>query len=249
MPFTGIVFFENVDNATLNNIAALNDTKYFTSGDDFQVPDTYDKVIALYALGDTTTRARITAPSLLKKAPFEIRPTDDATEPVSRPPVHDLRNNPIQLEADEQLNAETVNSGAAAVDQYVCVWLADSVPSPVIGQDIFTIRATGTATATADAWTNVAITLGSDLAVGTYALVGARFEGVTAIAARFIFPDDITRPMILGCDLEADLEHPMFRYGQLGEFGRFKHDRPPRAEILCAAGDTAQTYALDLVRV
>lgn len=249
MPFTGIAFFENVDNAALSNVAALADTKYFVNGDDFIVPDPYNKIIATYALGDTTTRARLNSPSLLQKAPFEIRPFDNGTEPASIPPVHDLRANPLQLESDEALNAETTNSGAAAVDQYVFCWLADEVPTPITGADMFTIRATGTATAVADAWTNVSMTLGSDLRVGTYAVVGFRFEGATAIAARLIFPDDVTRPMVLGHDIESDIEHPMFRYGNLGEWGQFKQDRPPRVEILCAAADTAQTYELDLVRV
>lgn len=249
MPFTGIVFFQNVDNATLDNIAALNDTKYFTSGDDIIVPADYSKVIGLYGLGDTTTRMRITSPSLLKRAPFEIRPIDTATEPVDRPPFHNLVKNPLQLDSDEALNAESINTGAAAVDQYCAVWLANENITPLEGQDIFSVRATGTLTATADAWSNGLMTLGSDLAVGTYAMVGARVEGATAILCRFIFPDDITRPMCIANDLESDIDESIFRYGNLGIWGTFKHDRPPRFEILCAAADTAQTFNLDLVRV
>lgn len=247
--FTLVAFFENVDNATLGNIAALRDTKYTTTGDDIRVPPKFVNMIGAYALGDTTTRARLSSPSLLKKAPMEIDPIDPSTEPVSRPPFIDMIDNPHKLTEAEALNAFTTNSGAAAVDQTVAVWLADSKISPIKDKEIFTIRATGTQTAVADTWTNGTMTLDSDLDPGTYALVGAKAFGATMILCRFIFTTDDARPGCIAHDTNEDIDAEIFRHGRLGEWGRFPHDTPPKFEIFCAAADTAQTFALDIMRV
>lgn len=249
MGFTLIAFHENVLNTTLDNVAALNDTKYFAVGDDFRVPEKYNKLILAYVLGDLTTRAQLTAPSLLKRAPMELVSIDPNAEPLSVPPLINMAKNPFQLSTAEALNALTTNSGTSAVDQAVGCWLADSIPAEITGKEIFTIRATGTTTATANAWSNGAMTLGSDLDPGTYALVGAFAWGATMKLARFIFTADETRPGCIAHDTNEDIGDPIFRQGRLGEWGRFQHDTPPRFEIFCVSADTAQTFVLDLMKV
>lgn len=249
MGFTLGLFFESTYNATLDNIAALSDTKYFVTGDDFRVPQDYNKVVGVYAVGASMTRARLSSPSLLKKAPYEIMPLDQSAEPASRPPFVDLSKNPIQLTTAEALNALTTNTATGGDDQTVMVWLANESIRPVENQEVFTVRATGTTTAVADTWTNGAMTLDSDLDPGTYALVGAKAFGATMIACRFIFTKDDARPGVIASDAITDIDEEMFRHGRLGEFGRFEHDTPMRFEIYCAAADTAQTFDLDIVRV
>ena len=249
MGFTLGLFFENTYNATLDNITALSDTKYFISGDDFRVPQDYNQVVGVYAVGATLTRARLSSPSLLKKAPYEIMPIDATAEPVTRPPFVDLSKNPLQLTTAEALNALTTNTATGGDDQTVMVWMANEKIIPITNQEIFTVKATGTTTAVADTWTNGALTLDSDLDPGTYALVGAKAFGATMIACRFIFTKDDSRPGVIAHDAITDIDEPMFRHGRLGEFGRFEHDTPPRFEIYCAAADTAQTFDLDIMRV
>lgn len=247
--FTLIAFFESVLNATLGNVAALRDTRYTTTGDDFRVPPKFTNLIGAYVVGDLTTRAQLTSPSLLKKAPMELDPIDPTAEPASRPPFINMIDNPHKLTEAESLNALTTNSGTSAVDQTVALWLADSKIVPIKDKEIFSIRATGTTTAVADTWTNGDITLDSDLDPGMYALVGAKAFGATMMLCRFIFTQDESRPGVIAFDTNEDIDPEIFRHGRLGEFGKFPHDTPPKMEIFCAAADTAQTFTLDLIKV
>jgi hypothetical protein len=249
MTFTLAAFFESVQNASLANVAALGDTKYTTNGDDFRVPPEFTNLIAAYAVGATITRARLSAPSLLKTAPLELPIVDSNAEPASRPPLIKMVENPHKLTAAEALNALTTNSATGADDQTVAVWLAKGSIVPVNGKQILKVRATGTITAVADTWTNGSITLDSDLDPGTYALVGARMFGATAILCRFIFTKDEARPGMICHDAVTDIDDEIFHDGRLGEWGQFQHDTPPKIEIYCAAADSAQTLVLDLVRI
>lgn len=247
--FTLVGFFENTYNSALNNIAALTDTKYTTSGDDFEVPPNFVNLIAAYVVGATITRARLSSPSMLKRAPMELAPVDATAEPISRPPLINMVANPFKLTAAESLNALTTNSATAGDDQQVFVWLADGKITPVTDKEIFSMRATGTTTATADNWKNATMVLDSDLEPGTYAVVGFRAQGATMIAARLIFTKDDARPGVIGHDAITDVDEDLFRNGRLGIWGEFEHRTPPKVEIFCAAADTAQTYTLDLIKV
>jgi len=249
MPFTLAAFFESTYNATLDNIAALGDTKYTTNGDDFRIPSEYTNLIAAYAVGATLTRARLSSPSLLKKAPLEFPIVDATAEPISRPPLIEMVENPHKLTPAEALNALTTNSATAGDDQTVVVWLAKGAIQPVTGKEIIKVRATATITAVADTWTNGSITLDSDLDPGVYAVVGARAYGTTMILCRFIFTKDESRPGMICHDAITDVDNDIFHDGRLGEWGQFQHDTPPKIEIYCAAADTAQTLVLDLVRI
>lgn len=246
---TGIVFEENVDNATtLQNVAALADNKYKTNGDDFYVPKGYTKLIAYQAWGAVTTRAQITSPSLRVISPIEIEPIDLSTEPTSNMRVQSLLENPIELVENEKLNALTINTGGAAVKQVVALWLADEVPEPIKGAKIYTIRATASKTLVAYTWTQTQITLDVDLPEGTYEVVGARLECAGGILARFVFAADETRPMFPCYDAASDIEDPLFRMGRLGTWGEFDGDSPPQVEILSLSADTSETIWLDIIK-
>ncbi|HLF67428.1 MAG TPA: hypothetical protein VI522_07395, partial [Gammaproteobacteria bacterium] len=173
----------------------------------------------------------------------------DTAEPASNFPPQWQIENPIQLTPNEKLTAETTNSGAAAIEQAVAVWLADGPITPITGQEILHVDFSATFTTTLRVWRNTAITLGRALEAGEYAVVGLRVEAATLLYARLIFSDDLARPMVIGYDDEADIESPLFRNGRLGEWGRFKEDSPPRLEVFCDAADTTQQGILDIVKV
>ena len=250
MPFTGVVFFQSVDNATLLNVDALAGVPYRTSGDDAFVPPTFNQVILAHAFGDTTlAREQFEAPSMVQKGAYEIKPIDLALEPTSAFPVTKMLDNPIVLDEGEAINWKGSNTGAAADRHIGALWLADGAISPVKDPNEITIRATAAITAVADTWTNGQITLDRDLKVGEYALLGARIEGATLSLARFIPSQSNARPMVLCYDTVADVEDTIFRHGNLGVWCTFKHDSPPAIEIFCSAADTAQVLTLDIAKV
>ena len=250
MTVYGFMFMENVDNATLDGLTpAAGEQTVFVTGDDMRVPSDANQLVMYHCVGGAITRALLTSPSLRSVCPLEILPIDDAVEPTSNFPPQKQLENPIQLTAGEALNANSTNSGAAATEQYVFVWLADSPVTPFTGGQIFHELATGAITAVADTWTNGALTLNDDLPAGRYAVVGFRAEGATLIAARLIFVGQAFRPMVIGYDDEADIEDTIFRDGALGVLGEFEHDTPPRLEIMCEAADTTQQVILDIVKI
>jgi len=93
------------------------------------------------------------------------------------------------------------------------------------------------------------VTWQDTLPAGIYAVVGLEFIGVTALAARIIFEDQVMRPGCVGSGLIASAPDPMFQNGGLGIWGRFNSNRMPNLEGLCNAADTAQTVFLYFVRL
>lgn len=251
MGFQGHIFYEDVDNVALSNIAVpVTDTKLsIVSGDFAKVPENYNKLIIYHAQGAAITRARLVAPSLKARGDIEILPIDDAAEPTSNFFPQKQIENPIQLTSGEKLSAETTNSGAAAIEQAVAVWLADEAITPITGAEILHVDFTATIPAALRTWSNAVMVLGRALEAGEYMIVGMRAESATGLYARIVFSDDSMRPMVIMYDDEADQEDPIFRNGRLGEFGRFKEDAPPRIECFCDAGDTAIQGILDIVKV
>lgn len=246
MSFTTLCFFESTYNLALDNIAGMTDTKYQVTGDDIRVPKDYNKLIAAYVVGATMTRAQLKSPSINKRAPLELAPIDATAEPVSRPPLIKMIDNPFTLDSGEALNALTTNTATAGDDQSILVWLANSKITPIKDSSEFPVRATGTTTLTADAWSNVSLTLDQDLEVGTYEILGVKIIGATVLAARLIFSKDEMRPGVIGSDVITDIDEEVFRHGNLGVWGEFEHDTPPKLEVYAAAGDTAQTVIFDV---
>jgi hypothetical protein len=118
-----------------------------------------------------------------------------------------------------------------------------------------TARATGTATLTANAWTNVVLTFDQAFPAGDYAIVGMRARSASSLAARLVVKGLNWRP---GCIAAAgattaptqlDGMPNLFRYGHLGVWGYFNNATPPDVEFLSGAADTAEVVYLDVVKV
>ncbi len=255
MPFHVAGFLESLDPAAaFVNMAGLADDRLFVQGDDLRVPELNNLILAAGGAENTVApRIRLTSPTLDELVRYEITPLNVAAaagiEPGSPQALADLLDNPLALGVDEILQAEVLSNPAAAQIQWALGWFADAPPSPVLGERIFTVRATGTTTVGVGTWTAVNLTLDENLPPGNYDVVGARFGGETCIAGRIIFRTGSQwRPGALGTDAVSDLEHPLFRGGRLGVWGSFPFTQLPAAEYLCVAADTAQTVHLDLVR-
>lgn len=257
MPFHTAAFIQSIDPAgVFTAITAAADQVLTIVGTDIRVP-TLRQLIAAAAGVETAvaSQARLTSPSLRIRSLFRIEPFNGAAaaavEPASPQVVTDLRGRPVELVAGENLNAELNSNPVAAQTQWVVVWFADRSPEPVSGA-IFTVRATAATVLVGNAWTNAALTFVEDLPRGRYQIVGFRALSAGLVAARLVFVGEGAagwRPGVLGTDLETDLEHPMFRYGQLGVFGEFEDTDPPTVDFLSVSADAAESVHLDLIQV
>lgn len=241
-------YYESIDAATLAPITALSDPSLTISGDNVQVPEFASQLMGMYALGANITRAQLQSPSLRRILNPEIIPLDVAAEPTT-----DFRGNlfpemPIALEAGEQLTAHIAEDAAGVSDNYVFVWLSDGAIAPVSGE-MFTVRVTNSDTLNANKWTNGSMVFDQTLPVGTYALVGARFESANLIAFRFLFQGFANRPGGIGCDGVSDKVPEVQRRGGLGVWGQFDSRTPPTVDFFSSVADSAQVGYLDLVKV
>lgn len=204
---------------------------------------------AAYMSGLTIARGRIVTPALRQIALPYVRPVNLATNPVSRPPVLDLSQNPLRLKALEEIAVEISQTAAGPTVVTAGLFVGDRQPTPIPQGDVLSMRGTGTTTAVAEQWTLAAITWESSLPAGDYICAGLQVIGATCKLARMIFQGQDWRPGCVGTLINADLGSPVFRNGNLGVYGRFKSYAMPQIQILCSAADTAQEVYLDLVRV
>jgi hypothetical protein len=246
--FSLVAWSESQDSAVLVNVAALADPHIRVNGDDVIVPTDLQALVGAYAVGLNVTRAQLVSPSLRRYLNFEIAPFDLATEPVVPTAFIDLRRNPIILDPEEALDAQAAENGAGAIRSTIFAWLADKALEPVTG-DIRTVRVTNASTLAASAWTNGALTFDQTLPAGEYAVVGGRFVSAGLQGWRCVFVGQQWRPGAIGYDLDNDIEHPAFRYGQMGVWGTFRHNTPPTIDFLSVSADTSQTGELDLMKI
>ena len=249
MAFTLVGFTQSVDTSgALTTIAALADPHIRVSGNDVTVPDALPNIGSVYALGPNITRAALVSPSIRRRYPFEVFPTDANATPANHF-VFTPFTAPISLDSDESLNAQFAESGAGATRGTVLVWLTDGAYQPATSSEIFTIRATGTTTLTANAWTNCSLTFNDTLPAGDYQVVGMAATSTGAQAARLVFSQYAWRPGVIASTSVNAVGNPTFRYGNLGVFGQFSHNTPPSVDFLSNSADTSQTVYLDLVMI
>lgn len=245
--FTLVTFHETQPPGTLVNVAGLTDPHVRVAADDIYVPDALPFLLAFMVVGDAyITQARLESPSLRRLANVDVCPIDLAPEPSSPPLLNSCLKNPKALEGSEGLNLKA--TGSQAFRTFGLVWLGDGPITPVTGE-IFTVKATASATLTAYAWSNAAITFEQTLPRGRYQIVGMKAKSAGLVAARLVIPGYAWRPGCLGCDAYSDVERQEFRRGEFGAWGEFDHDLPPTVDFLSVSADTAEEIWFDLIKI
>jgi len=247
MPFTLVAYSESQDSAVLVNIAAVPDTHVRVVLDDIYVP-ALSQLAGYHFMGVNFTQGQIDSPSLRVQTLIDVEPADVADEPASPPAFHDLFSAPIPLATGETIRTLMAEDGAGATRVSALVWFSDGPVAPVTGK-IQTLRATGATTLTANAWTACPLTFSQTLPVGSFQVVGARFNSAGCRAGRLLVPGYSWRPGAPGVDADGDLNTVRFRYGQAGVWCEFASDNPPQAEFFSASADTSEVVHLDLIKV
>jgi hypothetical protein len=212
-------------------------------------------LMAAYVQNAGATNARINTPRYRVLGLPSIHPVNRSAAPVTRSPFMWLRPMKLFVPRIDDLALEVSNDGAGAVRGVGGIWVSDGqygVPSGT-NTDVFTIRATGTITATALAWTLGNITFESGLPAGRYGVVGMSAFGTNLVFVRLVFPGGAgpsgMRPGVVANPTTAIFQDDRFRYGNSGLLGTFESTAQPLIEIFSTAANSAQTLWLDLVRL
>ena len=239
---------ESQDSAPLVPVAAMADQALTISGDDVRVPSALSNLGMVYAVGVSLTQVQLSSPSLRRTALLDVEPLDVTAEPISRPPILEYWDAPIPLRGGENLQGHAAEDGAGATRENILAAFIDQI-DPVPAGPRLTVRVTNTSTLGTFQWSNGTLTFSQNLDVGSYAIIGARFQSAGLIAFRFVFVGGGFRPGGIGFDADIDVAPARQRQGGLGSWGEFNDDQPPSVDFLSVSADTSQVGHLDLVRV
>lgn len=227
-------------NAVTDQIAQIRDNAIIA-------PPKLNQIAQIIAFGTNLNRAQIQLPSTRRFGNYEIRPFANAfAAGGAQTPMLDLRLDPFIVEEGEEIPVFAQQGSAGAQREYIAMLLADN-PAPVDVRNRITVRATGTTTLVPDAWTPVTLIFDTQLPRGKFLLVGMRAESASGIAFRAINQQMSFRPGGFVNQSALALDYPGQRRGGLGVWFEFDYLTPPIIEMIATAGDTAETFFLDLI--
>lgn len=245
---------ENVDQ-TINPITWIPDDVLGISAaqDNLLVGDRLRYVAGCIFGAPTIDSARIFAESLIKVYSAggpDFSPLNVGAEPLSPLPWHDFRRDPLELKANDNLQARIANSGAAAgEDAWALLALSDGPIQPATNLPWRTFKfATAASAMTAERWNNRSLTSEQNLS-GEYICGGGYAVTTSGRAARLVFRGQQERPGFIIGDTESDVLSPeIFRRGGMGILGKFNALQLPSVDFFVDAADNeVQEVYLDLV--
>lgn len=249
MAFTMAGWYSSIDGGgALHNIAAIPDEHITVFGNDIRVPRNMTQLIGVTALSAASisfSDAVLKSPTLRQVFNPHIGILIDGVV-FGNPPellLHPL--NPTPLTADENLTLEIESDSAAAAAEYGLVWFSDGALTQITS-NIYTMRATGSASLVAGLWVNTPLVFSEQLPAGRYAIVGMRAEGANLVAARIVFQQSFWRPGVPAVNALKNRDAKWFRKGRIGTWGEFDQTSPPTIDCL-GVTDTTQNFYLDLV--
>lgn len=256
MPQHLVAYQQSIDAATLTAINTVNDDVLTRQGATrFVVPTDYNNIRWAVALGANLSRAHVEAPSLeVRRVRADIIPhvrggsALSATGPeIWKPPV------PVALTPSEEMEVNVTEdaAGASQVDVLVSLGMADLPAAP--DGDRRRVRATGTTTLVARAWTTVPLTLEMSLEAGLYALVGFLPISAGVIGARALITGQVFRPGKPGraaAEVTArDFDGSSWYFEPEYDMGEFDHLNFPQFQFYSVSADVAETVIADVVKI
>lgn len=237
------------DSTANENISAVADAAFARSiGNLYLAPDDMD-VLAAFAMNDTITRARIVSPSLRQNGLPEIFPLTVAATVTLEGGYAKYGNYGPRIRKNDEFGIEASN-GASTVDTaFGALWLWRKKMGVPAGAR-FTVRGTSAITLVANAWVLGNLTFDQTLPVGDYAVIGMRATCTNGVFSRLVFPMNTTwRPGVVCPPVVTTFDtDPFWRFGNLGEWGRFHSVNQPQVEVLGhTAGAQTAAVILDCV--
>lgn len=238
----------SISNTANTALTAVADQIASTDGGQFFFPEDV-KLVAAWVGSATLDRARLSSPELRQIfIPYLVPATQSLLVP-DNPNIVDLRDNPYYLRGLERFQVEATSTIAMGNETCTAALFVMSQYNPAPTGGSFWIRATGTTTVTAGAWSDVTLTFDQQIARGRYAIIGGEAKGATIIAWRLILDSQFYRPGGLGKLNNGRRSADLFRNGGLGNWGEFLSTSLPRLQLYCTGADTSQDLWLQVVRV
>jgi hypothetical protein len=212
------------------------------------------KVIGHHVIGLTTNQAQIQAPSMRTIAYPELWPPNI----TARTGVPDINRYQVPLDSgprfvqNESIGVYASNSSGAAVSPTsAALWITDGIEPASPGQTI-TLVATSTIITVDGSWVLGTLAFSTQLAAGTYRVVGMDVVGANCLYARLVFPGNTgMRPGVPCAQLETRVNwRDTFRFGRFGVYGNFVFNAPPQLEVFGnAAASTPFRVLLDVQKI
>ena len=250
MAFTLAAFYkaETTTPVTGTNIPSVADDHLKNEGDAIIVPE-LNRLIGVWGGSVQLANLQVVSPSLRRTCLLDVSPIDISTIPLSPPDPIIVGGGAPSLDFDEELTLNgdyghaTLDTGNAAI-----VLLGDNNINPVSGQ-MFTVKGTLASAGAEGVWSSAVLTLSQSLPVGNYKIVGARCQHANAFAFRFVFIGGVWRPGITCVADDNSRDVPKSRYGELGVWGSFSHNREPGVEVITGEGGAATgVIYIDIMR-
>lgn len=200
------------------------------------------------ACGATLQRSRISTPTLLQTTTPFLRPLAQSANFGMPQRVANLSSDRLVLKQNEEVVVYATQTSAGAEREWVALGFAIDNALSISGQP-YTLRGTSTTAAVANAWTQITVTWQNQLPQGTYVVGGGEHFSSNGLAWRAIFTDQVYRPGGLSVTSLGNASADIFRFGNLGAWGRFQNYQFPNIEVFAGAADATHEIYLDLFRV
>lgn len=199
---------------------------------------------AAYVMSTNISRCRINTASLRLRGFPQVRPVVAGVAPPTDPNWQDLREKPIYLRPDEDIEVDVdVGANAEVATAFLWVQYADSQSvvfnRNINGADLRWIRATCAITSTTNVWSGPnTITLEDVIEGGSYDVYGAECFGTNTVGFRLWFQNQYWKPGGLGF-ATVGLRPPFpFINGETGWWGNFNTYSLPQLEVFDSTGAT-----------
>ncbi len=246
MSFHLLTYRKSVGASALTQIDCVADSAMPNQSGKYTLPTDYFTLFCS-AQGATMTQAVIQSPSLSANWSPNIHPIIGTLSTPSDPNLMLTIDSPLKLPRYEGIAVQVVNGGTAEVD-YAAIG-ATSQFVPASKGEVRCLRATGTTTQTAGAYTQISLTWDATPQDGLYDIVGAECVAATGIYYRLILSGQTDRPGGLCSQSVTNRSSQYFNSRfLLGSYGTFRPQWMPIVEVLSVSADTAQTLFLYVVR-
>lgn len=234
-------------NAALATLPTIVDQVIPVFSNNTYSPEQTNRLLRMYAMGDSISRVQIDSPLLRPIGPPEIMPIDAAVEPSTLPPINFYDRNALVWLKNDPLSLKVSRAGAGAAVCYGLAWIAPTPQEKITGPT-FAVRATfASTTLTVSTWVPQTLSFDQSLPPGRYKIVGMAAECGDLFAARLVLSTQVMRPGCLAQDAAGQFDWDDFRRGNFGDYGEFESYSPPTVELLGhTAGAETGAIWLDL---